>query len=151
MLLDRVFPQPPEIVLMHIRSEIQFRFATTLVTSVVRNHANHTQDSTFQVTLPEEAFISNFTLEIDGVVYPGLVKDKDEARRDYERAKKKGQSTGLLSQKPRDTKNFKVEISIAKESTVTFNLTYIELLKRTRGFYEHRMFIKPGQPVGNFQ
>ncbi|XP_052781749.1 inter-alpha-trypsin inhibitor heavy chain H3-like [Mya arenaria] len=144
-------PNPPEIVLMHIRSEIQFRFATTLVTSVVRNHANHTQDSTFQVTLPEEAFISNFTLEIDGVVYPGLVKDKDEARRDYERAKKKGQSTGLLSQKPRDTKNFKVEISIAKESTVTFNLTYIELLKRTRGFYEHRMFIKPGQPVGNFQ
>ena len=37
--------------------------------------------------------------EIDGVVYNALVKDKDEAKKDYDRAKKRGQSAGLVSQK----------------------------------------------------
>jgi len=35
--------------------------------------------------------------EIDGVEYPAKVKDKDEARKDYERARKKGQSAALVT------------------------------------------------------
>lgn len=37
--------------------------------------------------------------EIDGVVYGGIVKEKEQAKKDYERAKKRGQSAGLVSQK----------------------------------------------------
>ncbi|XP_045167329.2 inter-alpha-trypsin inhibitor heavy chain H3-like [Mercenaria mercenaria] len=143
--------QSPRIYSLHIRTDIQFRFATTLVTSRVANPANYSQETVFDVILPDEAFISNFTLEIDGKIYPGIVKDKDEAKKDYEKAKKKGQTTGLVSQKPRDTRKFKVKVTVAAFSKSTFNLTYQELLKRVKGAYEHKIFVSPGYPVDDMQ
>ena len=35
--------------------------------------------------------------EIDGVVYPGDVKEKEQARQQYERAKQRGQSAGHVA------------------------------------------------------
>ncbi|XP_060559991.1 inter-alpha-trypsin inhibitor heavy chain H3-like isoform X2 [Ruditapes philippinarum] len=143
--------QSPSIYSLHIRTDVQYRFATTLVTSRVANPANYTQETVFNVFLPEEAFISNFTLEIDGQIYPGIVKDKGEAKKDYERAKKRGQTAGLVSQKPRESRKFNVKISVAAFSKSTFNLTYQELLKRVKGAYEHKIFINPGYPVKDFK
>ena len=37
--------------------------------------------------------------EIDGVIYSGTVKEKEQAKRQYQRAKKRGQSAGLISKK----------------------------------------------------
>lgn len=34
--------------------------------------------------------------EIDGILYPGIVKEKEAARKTYEKAKKKGQSAGHI-------------------------------------------------------
>ncbi|XP_045166399.2 inter-alpha-trypsin inhibitor heavy chain H3-like [Mercenaria mercenaria] len=141
----------PRVYSLHIRTDIQFRFATTLVTSRVANPANYSQETVFDVILPQEAFISNFTLEINGVVYPGIVKDKNKAKKEYEEAKKKGQTTGIVSQERRDTRTFKVKITVAAFGKSTFNLTYQELLKRVRGAYEHRTFVTPGYPVKDLQ
>ncbi|XP_045166392.2 inter-alpha-trypsin inhibitor heavy chain H3-like [Mercenaria mercenaria] len=143
--------ESPKIYSLHIRTDIQFRFATTLITSRVANPANYSQETVFDVILPEEAFISNFTLEIDGVIYPGIVKDKEEARKEYEKAKKKGKTTGLVSQKPRDTRTFKIKVSVAAFSKSSFNLTYQELLKRVKGAYEHKIYVNPGYPVRDIQ
>ncbi|XP_060559995.1 inter-alpha-trypsin inhibitor heavy chain H4-like [Ruditapes philippinarum] len=143
--------QSPSIYSLHVRTDVQYRFATTLVTSRVANPANYTQETVFNVFLPEEAFISNFTLEIDGEIYPGIVKDKGEAKKDYERAKKRGQTAGLVSQKPRESRKFNVKIAVAAFSKSTFNLTYQEFLKRVKGAYEHKIFINPGYPVKDFK
>lgn len=151
VLTSGQYEDSPRIYSLHIRSEIQFRFATTLITSRVANPSNYSQETTFEVILPEEAFISNFTIEIDGVVYPGIVKEKEQARKDYEKAKKKGRTTGLVSQKARESRTFKVEITVAALSKITFNLTYQELLKRAVGMYEHRVFVDPGYPVQDLQ
>jgi hypothetical protein len=56
--------QSPSIYSLHVRTDVQYRFATTLVTSRVANPANYTQETVFNVFLPEEAFISNFTLYV---------------------------------------------------------------------------------------
>ena len=48
--------------LFHIDSEIVARYATTTVTSVVLNNADVSRELSFQVQLPETAFISNFTM-----------------------------------------------------------------------------------------
>ncbi|XP_060566448.1 inter-alpha-trypsin inhibitor heavy chain H3-like [Ruditapes philippinarum] len=141
----------PRIYSINIKTDIQFRFATTLISSRVANPANYSQETLFDVILPEEAFISNFTLEIDGKIYPGIVKDKDEAKKEYEKAKKKGKTTGLVSQKPRDSRTFKVRVSVAAFSKSSFNLTYQELLKRVKGAYEHKVFINPGYPVDDIK
>ncbi|CAC5406716.1 unnamed protein product [Mytilus coruscus] len=140
-----------EITSLHVQSDIRYRFATTLVTSTVENTDNKSVEAKFDVTLPDAAFITEFVMEIDGKLYPGEINEKEKAKKKYETAKKKGQTAGIVSQKPRHTNRFSVDANIAAESTVTFNLTYQELLERVYGEYEHIIYIEPGQIVEDFK
>lgn len=74
---------------MHIRSNIHNRFANTTVVSKVRNLAQKAQEATFTVVLPETAFISGFIMEVDGKNYTAYVKEKEEAKREYNQVFKK--------------------------------------------------------------
>lgn len=47
---------------MHIKSDVKFRFATTLVTSKVANSAKTPVEAHFEVTLPDAAFITDFVM-----------------------------------------------------------------------------------------
>lgn len=137
----------PRVISLTVRSDIMHRFAETVITSTVVNELDDDRETTFDVSLPEAAFISNFTLEIDGIIYPGIVKEKEAAKKTYEKAKHKGQSAGHIFHKPRDTNKFRVTINVAAQSEVTFQLTYDELLQRKRGQYEHIIYIDPKQVV----
>ena len=46
----------------HVDSVIVDRYSTTTVTSVILNSDNVSQELSFQLQLPETAFISNFTM-----------------------------------------------------------------------------------------
>ncbi|KAK3590742.1 hypothetical protein CHS0354_030981 [Potamilus streckersoni] len=137
----------PKIVSMYIRSNVVYRYASTRVTSTVVNDDFLPRETAFDVSLPEDAFISNFTLEIDGIEYVGVVKEKEEAKRQYDRAKKRGQTAGHIGTRPRDTNRFRVNINVAAQSEVSFILTYDELLRRRKGVYEHTIYINPRQIV----
>uniref|UniRef100_A0A0L8FLN6 VWFA domain-containing protein n=1 Tax=Octopus bimaculoides TaxID=37653 RepID=A0A0L8FLN6_OCTBM len=123
------------------------RFATTQMTSLVANNKKYSQEITFNVKLPEAAFISGFKMVIDGVEYPGEVKEKEEARKVYEEAKRKGQSGSYVAKKDRGTNQFKVNVNVAAMKNVTFELRYQELLRRKFGLYEHTIYVNPQQPV----
>lgn len=125
------------------------RFATTQVVSRMVNNKNYSTEAVFNVILPNKAFISNFSLEMGGILYPGQVKEKEMAKQEFERAKRKGLSAGHVAQKPRDTNRFLVTINVAAHSEVKFDLRYQELLQRRLGFYEHPIYVDPGQPVNN--
>lgn len=47
---------------LNVITQIQARFATTLITCKIRNDAKSDQEVTFTATLPDAAFISNFTM-----------------------------------------------------------------------------------------
>ena len=47
---------------MSIRSDIRFRFATTEIECIIENDKDTAQEILFDVTLPKEAFISNFSM-----------------------------------------------------------------------------------------
>ena len=47
---------------MHVTSDIKYRFATTLVVSKVLNANPKAEEVMFDITLPTEAFITNFTM-----------------------------------------------------------------------------------------
>uniref|UniRef100_K1PXQ1 Inter-alpha-trypsin inhibitor heavy chain H3 n=1 Tax=Magallana gigas TaxID=29159 RepID=K1PXQ1_MAGGI len=143
--------QKPSIYYLHVTSDIRFRFATTLVTSKVANPANTSQEVKFDVTLPDEAYISDFKMEIGGRIYPGEINEKAAAQKQYDAAKKKGQSAGQVKQQPRKTNSFSVDVNVGAQEKVVFNLTYQELLKRKRGSYEHVIYIDPKQVVKDFQ
>jgi hypothetical protein len=47
---------------MIIRSDIRFKYAATEVTCEMTNDQNEARELTFDVTLPKDAFISNFSM-----------------------------------------------------------------------------------------
>ncbi|KAM9813385.1 inter-alpha-trypsin inhibitor heavy chain H3-like [Neosynchiropus ocellatus] len=127
------------------------RFAHTVMTSTALNKANISKEISFEVDLPKTAFITNFTMEIEGREYVGQVKEKEKAKKQYEKAVSSGQTAGLVKASGRKMEKFSVSVNIAAESNVTFILTYEELLQRKMGSYEIQTRIKPKVPVQEFQ
>jgi len=135
----------------HVMADIRYRFATTTMVSLVRNKWDTAQEVTFDVTLPKEAFIMNFAMTIDNKTYPGIVKEKLAAKKEYFEAKSRGQSAGHVRQAARHANLFEVSVNVASGKAVNFTLTYQELLKRQHGLYEYELHIHPGQPVLDFK
>ncbi|KFW95239.1 Inter-alpha-trypsin inhibitor heavy chain H3, partial [Phalacrocorax carbo] len=140
-----------EIYSMKIDSKITSRFAHNVITSQAVNRGNVHKEVVFDVELPKTAFITNFSMTIDGVTYPGTIKEKEVAKKQYEKAVSKGQTAGLVKASGRKTEKFTVSVNIAAASEVTFELTYEELLKRQFGKYEMFIKVKPKQLVKDFE
>ncbi|XP_074861068.1 inter-alpha-trypsin inhibitor heavy chain H3-like [Carettochelys insculpta] len=140
-----------EIYSMKIDSKVTSRFAHNVITSRAVNRANVSKEVVFDVDLPKTAFITNFSMVINGVTYPGNIKEKEAAKKQYEKAVSQGQTAGLVKASGRKTEKFTVSVNVAAASKVTFELTYEELLKRNFGKYEMFIKVKPKQLVNHFE
>ncbi|KAM7423107.1 hypothetical protein PAMA_010911 [Pampus argenteus] len=140
-----------EVYSVKVDCTVTSRFAHTVMTSKALNKANSSQEIFFEMDLPKTAFITNFTMEIDGQEYVGEVKEKEKAKKQYEKAVSSGQTAGLVEASGRKMEKFSVSVNIAAKKNVTFILTYEELLQRKLGQYEILTRVKPKQPVQEFQ
>ncbi|XP_054472647.1 inter-alpha-trypsin inhibitor heavy chain H3-like [Anoplopoma fimbria] len=140
-----------EVYSVKVDCTVTSRFAHTVMTSKALNKANSSQEIFFEVELPKTAFIVNFSMEIDGEMYVGEVKEKEKAKKQYEKAVSSGKTAGLVKASGRTMETFLVSVNIAAKSNVTFILTYEELLQRKLGQYEILTRVKPKQPVQEFQ
>ncbi|XP_030585684.1 inter-alpha-trypsin inhibitor heavy chain H3-like isoform X1 [Archocentrus centrarchus] len=140
-----------EVYSVTVDCTVTSRFAHTIMTSKALNKANSSQEIFFEVELPKTAFITNFSMEIEGQVYVGEVKEKEKAKKQYEKAVSSGQTAGLVKASGRKMEKFSVSVNIAAESNVTFVLTYEELLQRKLGRYEILTRVKPKTLVQDFQ
>ncbi|EGV99943.1 Inter-alpha-trypsin inhibitor heavy chain H4 [Cricetulus griseus] len=140
-----------DIYSLTVDSQVSSRFAHTVVTSRVVNRANSAQEATFQIELPRKAFITNFSMVIDGVTYPGIVQDKAAAQEQYSAAVRRGESAGLVKTAGRQTEKFEVSVTVAPNAKITFELVYQELLRRRLGTYELLLKVKPQQLVKHLQ
>lgn len=154
--LKRSADQQPKVVVksLIIDSQIVTRFGETVISSEVENTHETNIDTSFTVQIPETAFISNFTMVIDGVKYTAEVKSKEEAQKMFDEAKKKNKTAGMVSAKPpepemaqRAMEVFTVKVTVKSNSTVSFELTYLEALVRKQGVFEHRISVRPKQIV----
>uniref|UniRef100_A0AAA9RU42 Inter-alpha-trypsin inhibitor heavy chain H3 n=2 Tax=Bos TaxID=9903 RepID=A0AAA9RU42_BOVIN len=140
-----------EVYSTKVNCKVTSRFAHNVVTTRAVNHANTAKEVSFDVELPKTAFITNFTLTIDGVTYPGKVKEKEVAKKQYEKAVSQGKTAGLVKASGRKLEKFTVSVNVAAGSKVTFELTYEELLKRHKGKYEMYLKVQPKQLVKHFE
>ncbi|MCJ8744185.1 hypothetical protein PDJAM_G00115570 [Pangasius djambal] len=140
-----------DIYSFHINSTVSSRYAITVITSRVANRINESKEVHFEVKIPKHAFISKFRRTIEGKMYDGVVKQKEEAQQQYSEAVSRGESAGLVSSVGRTLEEFKTSVTVAAFSKVTFELTYEELLKRRLGKYELRINAQPMQPVADFK
>ncbi|XP_063071036.1 inter-alpha-trypsin inhibitor heavy chain H3-like isoform X2 [Engraulis encrasicolus] len=140
-----------EVHSVRVDCKVASRFAHTVMTTVARNNGNSSKEIFFEVELPKTAFITNFSMEIEGDIYVGEVKEKEKAKKQYEKAVSSGQTAGLVKASGRKMEKFAVSVNIAAQSNVTFTLTYEELLKRRLGNYELMTRVKPKQLVQHFE
>ncbi|EPQ10204.1 Inter-alpha-trypsin inhibitor heavy chain H3 [Myotis brandtii] len=140
-----------EVYSTKVSCKVTSRFAHNVVTTRAANRANAAKDVSFDVELPKTAFITNFTLTIDGVTYPGNVKEKEVAKKQYEKAVSQGKTAGLVKASGRKLEKFTVSVNVAAGSKVMFQLTYEELLKRNKGKYEMYLKVQPKQLVKDFE
>ncbi|XP_040262788.1 inter-alpha-trypsin inhibitor heavy chain H3-like isoform X3 [Bufo bufo] len=140
-----------EFYRIDISSQVTSRFAHNVITSRAVNRANISKEAIFDVDLPKTAFITNFSMIIDGVTYSGVIKEKEAAKKQYEKAVSRGQTAGLVRASGRKTEKFTVSVNVAPESKVTFELVYEEMLKRRLGKYEMFIKVQPKTLVKSFQ
>uniref|UniRef100_A0A3Q3GIU5 Inter-alpha-trypsin inhibitor heavy chain 2 n=1 Tax=Labrus bergylta TaxID=56723 RepID=A0A3Q3GIU5_9LABR len=130
-----------------VESRITSRFAHTTVRSSVVNSGSKAQSIGFNVQIPKTAFISNFTMNVNGITFVGSVKEKTVARNLYAQARARGKAAGIV----RYQKTFKTEVHVPPGSNIEFELHYQEMMHRRLGFYEHSLFLQPGRLVPQFQ
>ena len=137
---------------LHVASKISSRFANTLVTTTLENKSPKNQGAKFVVQLPETAFISNFSMVVNGKHYIGKVKEKHAAKSEFDKAKNESRNTGLVSSSGsepavRGMDVFDIAINVAPNSSAEFRLNYQQLLVRRKGYYEQAISIRPKQIV----
>merc|ERR1719445_2165017 len=147
----RVATEALETIKFHITSEVQFRYAKTVVESAVRNPDTVAQLANFVVVIPDSAFISAFSMEIAGEEYKARVEEKEEAEKAFEKALTRGRTAGLVGQDERDANKFTVSTNIEGGQEVVFRLTYNELLGRKEGMYRQEINIDPQEVVEDFR
>ncbi|KAK7898984.1 hypothetical protein WMY93_019837 [Mugilogobius chulae] len=146
-----LFSQKVEVHSLTVDCTVASRFAHTVMTSKALNKANSSQEIFFEMELPKTAFITNFSMEIDGQVYVGDVKEKEKAKKQYDKAVSSGHTAVLVKASGRKMEKFSVSVNIAASSYVVFTLTYEELLQRKLGKYEILTRVKPKQVVQEFK
>ncbi|KAM9467432.1 inter-alpha-trypsin inhibitor heavy chain H2 [Clarias gariepinus] len=130
-----------------VESRITSRFAHTTVSSSVENVGTNAESIGFNVQIPKQAFINNFTMNVNGITFVGSVKEKTVARNLYAQARARGKAAGIVRTNSQSTETFKTEVHVPPGSKVVFELHYQEMMQRKLGSYTHTLHIQPGRLV----
>ena len=68
-----------EITKFHVNAKVQMRYAITNIETKVKNIHNETSDVHFNMYIPKEAFVSNFSMVIKDKTYVAKVDTKENA------------------------------------------------------------------------
>ncbi|KAM9042194.1 LOW QUALITY PROTEIN: inter-alpha-trypsin inhibitor heavy chain H6 [Megaptera novaeangliae] len=129
-----------------MHSTVIFRYAHTLVTSVLFSPHAKAHEVIFDLDLPRLTFISNFTMTINNKVYIAEVKEKHQAKKIYEEAHQQGKNAAHVGIRD-ESEKFRIFTSLATATKVTFFLAYEELLQWHQGQYQLVVSLRPRQLV----
>ena len=98
-----------EMTKFHVNAQIQLRYAITDVEAEIRNLNRNTKEVFFDMFIPKEAFVSNFSMVINDKTYEANVETKENAEKIY---KNSTSTSGLLQSNslPEFTNGKKVRI-----------------------------------------
>jgi len=131
---------------LKLSTDVNNGYAITTVEEKLSNPADTAVEDRFSFLIPEEAFISGFSLTIDGKEYTAEVLEKKEASRRFDTAASEGRAAGLLETKEQNL--FSYALSFEPGQNITVKLTYEQALKKTLGEYELVQFLDSGKSAG---
>ncbi|KAI8996135.1 vault protein inter-alpha-trypsin domain-containing protein [Gaertneriomyces semiglobifer] len=108
---------------VHVQGEILDTAAKVHLTQVFLNTSTKTEEVVYKFPLHEGAVVSAFEATIGTTVIKGVVKEKEEARKEYEKAKSEGLKAGLIDQQAEDVFQCTVG-NVPPKTSVQVRLTY---------------------------
>ncbi|XP_071818075.1 inter-alpha-trypsin inhibitor heavy chain H3-like isoform X11 [Apostichopus japonicus] len=137
----------PRIRSLNVETTITARYVSTTVITEIENQANVSQDSDFRFRLSKGAFISDFFMVIKGRVYQADVREKEEAQKAYNEARRQGLTAGQVKQSSNDQTKFETNVNLSPNTTATFHLSFQEQLRRKNGVFQHKVNLFPKEIV----
>ncbi|NXJ14047.1 ITIH6 inhibitor, partial [Odontophorus gujanensis] len=130
-----------------VSATIVSRYASTCVCSTASNPDPVPRHAAFRLDLLPAAFITNFTVTVDGKAHQAEVMEKRRARELYEAARRQGKTAAHVGTKEKETQRFHVTVSVAAGGDASFELCYEELLRRRLGTYRYAVRLHPQRVV----
>ena len=125
---------------LHITADVNNGYAITTVEEKLTNPHNTATDDEFRFLIPDSAFISGFSIIIDGVEYEADVLPKKEADERFEAAVSEGRTAGVLKTKKENI--FSYSLSFKPHQSIIIRLTYEQPVKKTLGEYEYALSLR---------
>ena len=132
---------------LKITADVNNGYAITTVEEKLNNPTDTAITDEFRFLIPEEAFISGFSLIIDGKEYRAEVLPREEASERYETAASEGRTAGLLETEEENL--FSYALSFEPGQSITVKLSYEQALKKTLEEYELVQFLESNHQVNN--
>lgn len=109
---------------MDVRAKIAGLIATTEVRQSYVNNLGTPLEATYIFPLPDRAAVTRFVMEVAGRVVEGVIKERGQARRDYDRAIAQGQRAAITEEERSGVFTMRVgNIMPGETATVTLTLT----------------------------
>jgi len=137
----------PVVDYLHINAEVNNGYAVTTVEEKLTNGLDIPAEDEFRFLIPDEAFISGFTLIIDGKEYVANVLPKKEAQQKFEEAASQGRSAGLLES--RNKNMFSYSLSFEAKQSIIVKLKYEQAVKKSLGKYDYVLFLRNTDAMHN--
>ncbi|MBC8521868.1 MAG: VWA domain-containing protein, partial [Methanomicrobia archaeon] len=136
----QVVDAEPVVDYLQITADVKNGYAITTVEEKLSNPRDTATEGEFKFLIPVDAFISSYSLIIDGVEYKADVLPKEEAKEKFEEAASKGKPAGLLETKKKNV--FSYSLSFAPYQSIIVRLSYEQPVKKLLGEYEYVLSLR---------
>lgn len=121
-----------------IRIDIAGIVARGAVTQLFRNDSSSWVEARYRFPLPDDAAVDALRVKVGDRVVEGVIKEREEARVEYEAARKAGQTAALLDEERPNL--FTVSLAnIGPGEVIAVELEYQSTIRRDGDAYEYRM------------
>ncbi|WP_082859456.1 marine proteobacterial sortase target protein [Microbulbifer sp. Q7] len=145
---------------IHLGTEADIRVrglvAEVTLAQQFRNTSNHWQEAVYVLPLPENAAVNGLEIVIGERRIVGKVREREEARKVYKKAREAGQRAALLEQQRPNLFTSRVA-NIAPGETVSVEVHYLQNLRFDSGQFSLRLpstltpRFMPGSPAASVQ
>ena len=140
---------PVRLSKMDVDVKIQGEIAETRTTMTFYNPNARILEGNLNFPLPEGATLSGYALDVNGVMVDGVIVEKHEARRIFEREERKGVDPGLVEWVKEN--NFQTRIyPIPAKGSRTIMIRHLSELPRRNGQTSYYLPLKLAERVEQF-
>lgn len=118
-----------------VTTNINGMIAETCVTQTYANEGEHPINASYMFPASTKVSVHGMKMEIGNQIVTAVIKEKEEAKQEYEEAKSEGKSASLLEEKRSNV--FTMDVAnIMPGDTVRVELLYTEMIESTEGTYQ---------------